>query len=266
MTLSYFDKSSEVQLNGSGFGVALLKPDVGQYWLPTFVHVGTSTFAGSASVHIGGIGVYDFTTQVDFTFAGGNDTTAACSGMIVSPGMSIAAQFSGGTANDTALMRVVGVSSDVPPTIGIDPGIPGHKFSGVESTVLIAGQPIGVNETNKQLFANQSPVGYAITLAAGVSTTLVPATAGKTVFLHGWDLSLDTGGNTAPMTATLQDTNGSLICDKRIEWQGTPTAAYIPPQSYIDFKGAPLSSGVGVVLKNNGTVQMAFFGTLLYSS
>lgn len=312
MTLTYFDISKEVQLNSSGFGIAVLKPDVGQYWLPTFVHVGTATFNGSCSVHIGGIGVYDFTTQVDETGAGGNDTTAACSGMIVSPGMGVAAQFFGGSANDTALMRVVGVSADAPPTIGIDPGIPGHKFSGTSSSVFIQNQPISVSisgtpavtisgtpnvavtntpnvavtntpsvtvsgtpnvavtntptvsEANKQMFANQPPVPFDLTLAAGATSVLVAA-ATQQLYLHAF--RVENASPAAPFYPQLQDTGGTTLANSSFNTEsGTiPAGEWAPVNGYNDFKGAPVTVNLGIQLKNNGIASSRFIGYLTYS-
>lgn len=295
MSLSYFDLTKEVTLAPGGFGVATLKPDVGQYWLPTFVHVSTATFNGSCSVHIGGIGVVDYTTMVDETSAGGNDTTAACSGMIVSPGMGISANFFGGTSNDTALIRVVGVSSDVPPTLGIEPGIPGHKFSGVSSTVFIAnqpinvdvtntpavtisgtpavsisgtptvdigGQPISVTEANKQMFANQAPVPFDVTIAAGSTAVILAASAGTQRYLHTMRIE---PAASAGMNCQLEDTSGTALARFFQQNVGTPTTETLPAYGLVDFKGAPLASGVGVQLHNEVGSSQTFAGFLTYS-
>jgi hypothetical protein len=286
MTLSYFDKSAEVELNSSGYGIAVLKPDTGQYWLPTFVHVGTSTFNGSCSVHIGGPGVVDYTTQIDETGSGGNDTTAACSGMIVPPGNVISAQFFGGSANDTALMRVVGVSSDIPPTIGIEPGIPGHKFSGTSSTVYIANQPISVNISNTPTVdigaqpintndtvtsitdKRQYPNNYVFvnsTIAAGSSVVIVPATVGVTINLHTVSLSINATAQ-ANQSVRLQTTVPNTIIPYVLTFVGTAGSGWDPVLPPIDMKGLPLSSGVGLEIANLGSASVNVSGVVTYST
>lgn len=285
ITLDYLAVQASVEFDGTGSGKAILSPGAGQFWLPTIAHVGTATLTGNGancSLHVGAQKVVDYTTQVDFTFSGVSDSSTVVSGMIVSPGESITAYFNNGTPFDTGYLRVIGVSSSAPPTVGLDPGFPGAKFTGNESTVTITGQPIAVDVVNtptvdiadssgaainvKQMYANQPPLGITGTnIAVNTSSVLLPATAGRQYFLHG--LLLDMNSNNTGGGIFLEDTSGTILVENEIILVGTPATVQVPPRPYIDLKGAPVASGLGVQLTapSSNTHTVAVYGTLLYS-
>lgn len=131
-----------------GAGSVLLKPDTGQYWLPTLVKVSTRNGAPCrVDLCMGSIGALqagnknfstpaamsDPTTIKDFTSLGANDTSSILSGTIISPGEGIQVNFYNGLGADTGVVEIWGYSSDVPPfTPGseIEPLIPGARFTG----------------------------------------------------------------------------------------------------------------------------------------
>lgn len=282
ITLDYLAVQATCTLDNTGSGKAVLSPGAGQFWLPTIAHVGTASTkspTASCSLHVGATGITDYTTQVDFTFSGVSDSSTIVSGMIVSSGESVTAFFLNGKPGDTGYIRMIGVSSSAAPTIGIEPGFPGAKFTGNESTVTIAGQPVNVNISNvpdvlaffqgvanQQLVANQVPLGInGINIAAGASSVLLPATVGRTYYLHG--LLLDMNSNNTGGGLLLEDTSGTVFVNNEIILIGAPTAFQVPPRPYIDLKGAPVASGLGVQLTApaSNTHTIAAYGTLLYS-
>jgi hypothetical protein len=282
VTLTYLSKYATVVLNASGNGNAVLTPDTGQYWLPTLAHVGTASTAlptAGCSLHIGAPGALDFTTQIDYTFAGVSDTTGLVCSHVVFPGQAITAQFLGGNPGDTALLEIVGTSSDVPPTIGISPAFPGTEFSGSEHTTTIAGQPISVTvtntptvdiggqpisvaETNKQLYANQPPMPFDSTLAIGGILHLLPATTGRTYYLHTIRLEASMVQNTY---AVLQDTAATVIARILSQLIAAPATGFMPVLGLNHFNGAPLTAGLGLDLVNDSTAIERYVGYVTYS-
>jgi|SRR5882672_8295996 len=154
MTLSYLSKTGSAVVDATGKATIIFRPDTGQYWLPTIVHVGVrSSNQIWCAVNVGSIAALsDNSTTKDFTFQGSNDTTSIVSGSVVSYGEGIACVFTTGFPNDIAFAELVGLSSDEPPTIGAVPSVPGVRFIGAspgglqrslvpspQSTVLTAG-------------------------------------------------------------------------------------------------------------------------------
>jgi hypothetical protein len=303
VTLSYLSKYASVVLDASGNGNAVLGPDTGQYWLPTLAHVGTaSTLLPTAgcALHIGAPQVLDYTTQIDYSFAGVSDTTGLVSSHVVFPGQVITAQFLGGNPGDSAILVITGISSDVPPTIGIEPAFPGTHFSGSEGLVAIAGQPIavtvtgtptvdigsqpisvtatisgtptvdiggqpiGVSEQSKQMFANQTPIFINQIIAASGSFTVIPAASGVTLYMHAMSI---TGVNNGTMTSCkVADTTGAVFDSFFQQVVGTPANAAIPnPPTHV-YCGAPLATGVGLeIINGDSAASQQFVGYVAYS-
>jgi hypothetical protein len=149
-SLSYLYRPSTAVIAANGTATITFRPDVGQYWLPTLVHVGTRTGnQARCALNAGGVaGLNDNTSQKDFTFQGSNDTSTILSGTVIAYGEGIACRFSAGFAGDIAFAEVIGLSSDIPPTEGIVPEIPGARFagaspSGLQSSLIVA--PISAN-------------------------------------------------------------------------------------------------------------------------
>jgi len=131
-------------LDQFGNATLIVKPDTGQFWLPTITHVGNrSGMQMRCGLHSGGVAAAtDPTTLKDFTFQGYDDTSSILSGTVISYGEAISAQFQAGTPGDVVFLEVVGLSSDLPPPLGILPSVPGARFvgstGGVSLTALLA--------------------------------------------------------------------------------------------------------------------------------
>jgi hypothetical protein len=79
----------------------------------------------------GGINVTTPDAFVDSTFLGSGDTSSIISGSVIQFGEAITAVWTGGTPNDTAILGVYGMVSDVPVATGsLLPGVPGAHFVG----------------------------------------------------------------------------------------------------------------------------------------
>lgn len=128
-----------------GAGSVLLRPDTGQWWLPTLIHVATRNGRPcrvdlcSGSIAALQAGNKNFTTPSalsdsatikDFTSLGANDTSTILSGTIISPGEGIQVNFYNGLGADVGYVEVWGTSSDVPPPEGTQPLVPGARFTG----------------------------------------------------------------------------------------------------------------------------------------
>jgi hypothetical protein len=262
MTTSQLTLTGSTVLDANGMGdIPFICPS-GQYWLPMSGHVGTNMQNGGsvpqAGVHIGGPQVYNFATVVDFTFAANNDTTSLLSGQIVNPGQSLAAHFINGNPGDTALFTVVGLVSDIPPTIGIIPNTPGSHFSGAPGQY---GAPVG-GQTVPAFFEN-----IALTINAGATVHLIPANPNIKLFLHTLLLDVNPSPNfTTPFRVTLQDTTGFAICTYQMTFIGTAANEVIPPRAPTDFKGVPMAKGVGIDLNNGSASAVSVFGTITYNT
>jgi hypothetical protein len=113
------------------------------------------------------------------------------------------------------------------------------------------------------MFANAAPVAFSASIAAGGTNTFLAASAGVTYYMHTWDMSI--GTTTDPVDIALQDTNGIVFSHRHLGWYGTPGAAYIPTPPVVDFKGAPVTTGRGIQLKNNGANAVTVYGSFTYS-
>lgn len=299
MTLTYLSKYNSVKLDNSGSGVVVLKPETGQYWLPTTVHIGTVIVTGAVAnvgLFVGAPGVYDSTTRLDFTNQGNNDNSGMVSSHVVFPGQTISAQFFGGVPGDTAVMTVTGTSSDIPPTIGTEPGIPGTRFGGAPLGVTIfgtpnvnvvntpnvsvtntpsvtisgtpsvnaaiTGQPISVTEANISMYANQGPFAINVSINAGATAVILAATVGRTYRLH--ELRVEPVA-TATLDLNIQDTSGANLAILLLEVVGAPTNTFRPSYGPINFHGAPVGAGLGVQLMNPTAATQQYVGYLTYS-
>lgn len=134
----YLSKTVSVQLKGAssagGVGLVSIGPDVGQYWYPTLIRVGTrsqTTPFAACTVYAGAKGARDYTTYLDDTSFGQNDTTTICSGLTLQYGEEITAVWSLGTNLDNAIMTVYAIVTNVPMSMGgFVPLPPGARFSG----------------------------------------------------------------------------------------------------------------------------------------
>lgn len=253
MTLSYLYKPGSTTLDSNGVGTITVKPDANQFWLPTSVHVGTKnpfSPTPACNLYTGPPSVLDYTTLIDFTFAGNNDTTSIVVGELIEVGQGITAQFLGGNPGDTAFMSVIGLSSDVPPPEGIVPGFAGARFSGV-------GVPAPYQSANRvPVVINTS------TLANGATAVLLPATPGRQY--HVW--SVYAAGITQPADATCQlFSNGSLIAISPSKLVGTPANQFAIPPQPLNLAGSQLAAGADLTLQNVSGGNQYFVGYVAYS-
>lgn len=304
MTLTYLDKTVNATVDAFGNAkiVNQLMPATGQYWLPTFIHMATQ-FQGGVNgmfpigrLHMGAPDDVHPWDGVDISYNVTNDTSGVLAGSVINPGQAIKGQWFGALPGDTVYLRVVGVSSDEPPTIGIGPEVPGPRFAcarqidgamtdttnpgntGIYVAPLIpfpvtgpgaAGTPFPVTPSAGSVFTtspqatlqnnpnNNAP--FASSVAAGGTMTLVAA--GSNLFLHTFQYDIDPGTNTTA-NWQLQDTSGAVITNLHFEGVSTTNN---PAHAPIDFKGWPNAAALGIQVKNNSGATSAIFGNLLYS-
>lgn len=253
MTLSYLYKPGNVTLDSGGSGVISVAPGANEFWLPTLVTVGTKIpYSPSAicSLFVGPPGIYDYTTQIDFTWAGNADSSSIISGTIVEPGEQITAQFFGGNPGDSAYMNVVGLASDVPPAEGVIPGFPGSRFSNV-------GVPAPYQSANRVCV----PVNTG-TMANGATQTLLPGVGGRQY--HIWEIYA--AGLTQPADATCQFfSGGSLIAISPSKIVGTPTNTYAVPSQPLHLWGTQLGVGHSLQIQNVSGGNQYYVGYVAYS-
>lgn len=115
---------------------------------------------------------------------------------------------------------------------------------------------------DRSLAANQAPLSFNVSLAAGATTTLLPASVGVQYFLHDLWCQINSGNM---LSFHIQDTSANDLGVFIGIVTGTPANAYRPANPPFDFKGAPLATGLGVVLKNGGATTESFVGSLTYS-
>ena len=254
MTTSYLTKVGSVVLDANGNGKVTLAPDVGQFWLPVTVHVGTRNATGftQCGLHTGAITIVDSTTLKDYTFEGNNDTSSILSGTIVEFGQAITANFVAGVPGDIAYAEVVGVSSDTPPTIGVVPAVPGARFSGA-GNFLVDGFP--------RWLPNKAPKGYFVgPLATNATASLLAAVAGRSYFLFTV-VVIAPGANG---TFSLQDSAGNDLGIYSQPVFGAPASGVVSALPEFDFKGAPIGTGLGLQIKNLSAASLSYEGHVVY--
>lgn len=150
-TADYLKATNTAVFNAAGNATVVVKPDVGQYWFPTFMTVSTLSqvvpFA-SAVVYSGGPGLYTPSTYVDDTLFGYQDSSSIIAGTMTQFGEQYTAVFSGGNPGDVATLTVFGVVAYA--TVGqgnIIPSVPGSQFRGhgvVTTKAFIDQGPINI--------------------------------------------------------------------------------------------------------------------------
>lgn len=141
MTLTYLSLQQVGTVRANGTVNLTLRPDTGQYWLPTIVTV--TTLGGTqirCNLHAGGVAALTSPTTIkDLTYQGASDTSSVLSGLVINPGEGILCEFLLGTPNEVVFMTLTGMSSDTPPTIGAVPTVPGTRFLGASNIGLQSG-------------------------------------------------------------------------------------------------------------------------------
>lgn len=252
--LSYLSQFQECVLDGAGNGVCTFKPDTGQFWLPNAIRIGTRNFNCQAGLHYGGVTIIDDTTLWDYTFTGTNDTSTILSGVVVAPGTAITVHFVAGTAGDIAFAEISGISSDIPPTAGIIPSVPGARFAG---SAMVLGQALGT------IIPNQTPKSFSTgALVTNATAVLLSAVAGTTYRIY--NIFVNAPG--AQPTFSLQTTTGTDLGIYTVAQIGAPAAVFVPPLPPMDWNGAPLPKGVGLQLKNLSAATIAYQGHVIYGT
>jgi hypothetical protein len=133
-TPDYLKATNTAVFNSAGLATVIVKPDVGQYWFPTFMTVSTLSqlvpFA-SCTVYSGGPGLYTPSTYVDDTLFGYQDASSIVAGTMTQYGEQYTAVFTGGLPGDVATLTIFGVVAYA--TVGqgpIIPSVPGTQFRG----------------------------------------------------------------------------------------------------------------------------------------
>lgn len=124
------------------------------------------------------------------------------------------------------------------------------------------GSTVSVSETNKQLFANQTPININVSLASGASAVILPATAGVQYFIHG--IRLETKG-AETCEINIQDTNGNNIGTLWQQAVGTFSNGLRPPIGDNNFHGAPMPVGAGLQIVNDTNNAATLIGFIVYS-
>jgi hypothetical protein len=128
-------------LNGASH--VTLKPNVGQWWLPSLMRVSTTRNStatnpnyqvgivpANSTVYLGKSGINLLASYVDSTVNGSGDNSSVIAGTVMDSTDALTAIWQGGNPLDTAVFEVIGVVSDIPPTL--DSALPpasGHPFS-----------------------------------------------------------------------------------------------------------------------------------------
>lgn len=218
MSVSYLQQVGIVRFDANGAGVAMVRPDVGQYWAPTFVTVSTrtrntrsaggtepvgngttvlGTFSNSftCSAHCvlyhGAVTSLDASSFIDETYLGWGDTSSVVSGVIVKFGEALTAQWDGGTPFDTGIITVYGRSSSnfVELVSAMAEVIPGARFSGSSANAMIwdyndlstaanVNHPLGVIEATSLAILPTDCLAELVAVQFEVTTS---ATAGNRV-------------------------------------------------------------------------------------
>jgi hypothetical protein len=170
MTLSYPNEtylniaSPPVAVTSANVGTVVLSsvgPDVGQFWLPTLVHVYSSKgLPCNADLYAGAPkGMIASNYLKDSTVRGDNDSTTILSGTIIHAGETITVAFTGAALGDVLGFQVYGITTVAPPPYGRMPDVPGARFTFADTTAF---SPVFLNN----VFIN------------GTGVLTVPATSG----------------------------------------------------------------------------------------
>lgn len=165
--ITYLTATASTTLDSTGQGVAVVRPDTGQYWYPRMVRVSTVSQVGPfpyCAVYQGAPTVLDPTSLIDDTFVGNIDTSTIIAGTRTQFGQAISARWQYGNPGDTAVITVYGIVSDTP--ILSDTSIvdtPGTHFTGranvnvslipLQSVVI----PAGSNVTFPTVYVGNTP-------------------------------------------------------------------------------------------------------------
>lgn len=141
MSSTTLSKLDVTQLDSSGNGTIILRPDRGQNWAPLFVRVSSNnqgTPIPYCALYHGSPGVPAQATQfIDDTYLGNGDTSSMISGTPVLFGEALIFKFQNGVAKDTVSASVFGMTSDLPPNLDLIPQVPGTHFSGHLITEIV---------------------------------------------------------------------------------------------------------------------------------
>ncbi len=253
MRTDYLERIGTASFDVNGQASISIGPDgPNQYWTPKLIHVSTRINTGFSS--LGTVAVIPPTcrvyhnknalikvsstvglagAQIDATVNGYNDTSGLISGTVLQFGEAITAIWDGGYTGDIAVLNVYGESSDTPPALGKSiPEVAGPPFS----YQIPPGNPDWpwVRAFNVQAMNIGNP-------GAGSNTVIIAAQSLYTIYLLSMEwtwTAADTGAY-----GLYEDTLGQQIL--------YDSPAGINPR-YIDFKGLPLSPGVGFRWHQNG--------------
>lgn len=120
-----------------------------------------------------------------------------------------------------------------------------------------------VSETNQELFSNEEPVSFDVSIAAGSTSIILPASSGIQYKIQEIRIEPFTAGTA--MYADVQDTTPHTFARIYQDVDGTPVNAYRPPLGSNNMHGCPIPTGLGVQIMNNGAALMRFIGHIVYS-
>ena len=285
MTLTYLNQKRSVVLDSTANGELSITVPNSQYWLPTLITVSIQarafvridpTISMLFQLGVGSPNNYNIADLVDNTALGANDTTGAVAGLVIPPGIALNGQWvtSGPLASQiyaggTAIMAVYGLAADAPPTLGIQPMIPGFRFngaSGSNTATAVPGQvgggsalTVNIGDTS-QLAASQIQHIDTGVLAPGGVFNILPSSGAGQYALHSMGLSLATAGTT---NANLQQSNGTIL--DGLIWTQITAAGMLPPLGPRIYNGVPIPAGQGIQLANTSVMNQRFLGYLTYS-
>lgn len=159
-----------------------------------------------------------------------------------------------GQVQDVSISAVGIVGGNLPVSVNNTPNV------NVVNTPTVV--PSFSHIDDRSIAANQTPLNFNVSLAAGATTTLLPASVGVQYFLHDLWCQINSGNM---LSFHIQDTTPTDLGVFINIVTGTPANAYRPPNPPFDFKGAPVASGLGIILKNGGATTESFVGSLTYS-
>jgi hypothetical protein len=153
-----------------------------------------------------------------------------------------------------------GLANPLPVSVAAPAQVPVLVQNGV-------GSPVPVNATvqNVDQVSGASVVGFSPVIAAGATSTLIPAVAGKTIRLYGMTWSVSTNAGAGVMLARIETTAGVLI-DRIRNDVDSNIGAVASPAHNIDLKGVALPTGVGVRAGcDAGALTTEFDGCIVYT-